>query len=248
MQTTFDGKAVPQVWFKRADVFCIVDKALKAASNAAEPLSVEAKTWAAYIAGMIETYLNFDHPKDGREAAIAGIIERRMCFGPFVAAEAVPPASSFRDQLDEWERSGELKSRAWGALRDQEQEIDRLRAVIAAVPPASSADTWGDTIKHLVGLNHDDFLSEAKRILDAHGRASDAAEPAGGKDDGYDPEGVHVGRCLAARQAYGGKPGEFTSDEERKWSAVVKAVDDSKPEGRPWNVLAAYRVLPKSVT
>lgn len=42
----------------------------------------EAKNWAAYIAGLIETYLNFDLPKEGREAAIAGIIERRMWSAP----------------------------------------------------------------------------------------------------------------------------------------------------------------------
>ena len=49
--------------------------------------SAEDKTWAAYIAAMIETYLNFDNPKEGREAAIAGIIERRMWSVP--AAQAV---------------------------------------------------------------------------------------------------------------------------------------------------------------
>ena len=57
------------------------------------PIAV-AKTWAAYLAGMIETYLNFDTPKEGREAAIAGVIERRMWSGPAVGASVQPVPGS----------------------------------------------------------------------------------------------------------------------------------------------------------
>ena len=48
-------------------------------------------------------------------------------------APAVGTSPKSAAQLDEWERSGELKARAFGALREQEQEIGRLRDALAAV-------------------------------------------------------------------------------------------------------------------
>lgn len=57
------------------------------------------KRWAAYVANMIETYLQFDQPKrnpsDQRIAAIAGIIERRMMF--LTRAAATAPAGGVTD-------------------------------------------------------------------------------------------------------------------------------------------------------
>lgn len=46
----------------------------------------EDKNWAAYVAGMIETYIKQSPSLAIREKAIAGIIERRMCF---IRAETV---------------------------------------------------------------------------------------------------------------------------------------------------------------
>lgn len=92
-----------------------------------EKWSPDAKTWAAYVAGMIETYLNFDEPKlsyanpnKGREAAIAGIIERRMWSGPAVGAS--------QPKLKVWltkfpESNGKTN---WTALLMREEPFDGL--------------------------------------------------------------------------------------------------------------------------
>lgn len=48
-------------------------------------------SWGGYLAGIIETYLNFGRPKEEREAAIAGIIARRLHL--YAPQQATLPAS-----------------------------------------------------------------------------------------------------------------------------------------------------------
>ena len=65
-----------------------------AASPEAAPAAMEAdkdaKTWTAYVAGIVETYLNGSPSPEVREKAIAGIIARRLWALPSAATPAAP--------------------------------------------------------------------------------------------------------------------------------------------------------------
>lgn len=62
------------------------------AAPAAMQADKDAKTWAAYVAGIVETYLNGSPSPEVREKAIAGIIERRLWALPAASPEAAPAA------------------------------------------------------------------------------------------------------------------------------------------------------------
>lgn len=129
-----------------ADVVMGVLPASAAPGAPQQEASGDGKRWAAYVANMIETYLQFDQPKrnpsDQRIAAIAGIIERRMMF--LTRAAATAPAGGVTDEainaLSEKDEFWKLKP---GFEYERRYELDAVafgRAVLALTTAARAAE------------------------------------------------------------------------------------------------------------
>jgi hypothetical protein len=78
----------------------------EASATGAEP-SQDGKRWSAYVAGMVETYLQFSPAKEVREAGIAGIIERRLwALATPTSAPVQGPTPLTKAQRDEiWQKT-----------------------------------------------------------------------------------------------------------------------------------------------
>jgi hypothetical protein len=90
----------------------------EASATGAEP-SQDGKRWSAYVAGIIETYLQQSPAAEVREKAVAGIIERRLRF------LAAPPQES------------KEYSRGWmEALQAVERDRERAKTSATGAEPA----------------------------------------------------------------------------------------------------------------
>lgn len=68
---------------------------------------VQGRGWCQYIAGMVECYLKTDHSTEDREAAIAGIIERRLHRLPAFCDVIAPRPDAPTSQINPGSATGE---------------------------------------------------------------------------------------------------------------------------------------------
>ena len=84
-------------------------------------------------ADLLHEWDRVSHITDAGERRLSVMRAVLAKWGTPAPASSQPAANDNREMLDQWERDGELKARAWGAMLEQEQEIVRLETELQAL-------------------------------------------------------------------------------------------------------------------